>query len=84
MYSRKSWGGDTEPFILTKFIKPDNLNDNDDPLISLVVFEWADKDLIGHPLDGQDYGAVSTLVEGYICGPTDRVDAETIHLRPAK
>ena len=49
MYSRKSWGGATDPFILTKFMKPKNLKDGDDPLASLVVFEWQDEHLIGHP-----------------------------------
>ena len=84
MYSRKSWGGDTDPFVLTKFIKPKDLKDNDDPLVSLVVFEWADKDLIGHPLENQEYGAVSTHVCRYSHAFTDKVDVETVHLRPAK
>ena len=37
-----------DPFILTKLIKPKNLGDKD-PIVSLVVFEWGDKDLIGVP-----------------------------------
>lgn len=49
MYSRKSWGGAVDPFILTKFIKPDGVEN--DPLVSLVVFEWRDKPLIGHPVE---------------------------------
>lgn len=48
MYSRKSWGGNTDPFVLTKFIKPMNLKDGEDPIISLVVFEWQDEHLLGH------------------------------------
>jgi hypothetical protein len=59
MYSRKSWGGAMDPFILTKFIKPKNLKNKDDPLVSLVVFEWSDKDLIGYPLDDNVEGSVS-------------------------
>ena len=59
MYSRNSWGGNTDPFILTKFIKPKDLKINDDPMVSLVIFEWQDKDLIGHPIEGDQYGAVS-------------------------
>lgn len=49
MYSRKSWGGGMDPFILTKFIKPKEMKAKD-PLVSLVVFEWEDKDLIGIPV----------------------------------
>ncbi len=51
-----------DPFILTHFVKPDNLQG--DPLVSLVVFEWADKDLIGHPVNDQGYGAVSSHNQG--------------------
>ena len=56
MYSRKGWGGNVDPFILTKFIKPTNLNAVD-PVISLVIFEWTDKDLIGvpQPTDSNPY-----------------------------
>lgn len=69
MYSLKSWGGPTPPFILTKFIKPDNLEG--DPVVSIVVFEWADKDLIGHPI------APGEVMEDrvYICDQ-DSVDAK--------
>jgi hypothetical protein len=46
MYSRKAWGGDVEPFILTKFI---NAADDtaEDPIVSLIIYEWKDEDLIG-------------------------------------
>ena len=46
MYSRTAWGGDTDPFISTKFTqnKPE---DDADPIVSLVVFEWKDEDLVG-------------------------------------
>ncbi|KAK3111137.1 Membrane protein ptm1 [Teratosphaeriaceae sp. CCFEE 6253] len=50
MYSRKSWGGSVSPFILTKFLVPKDLPADADPVVSLVVFEWADKGLIGYPL----------------------------------
>lgn len=46
MYSRKAWGGDVEPFILTKFVRDGDAGDSD-PLVSLVVFEWSDEALIG-------------------------------------
>ncbi|KAL1966815.1 hypothetical protein VTN77DRAFT_3780 [Rasamsonia byssochlamydoides] len=46
MYSRKAWGGDVDPFILTKFVKV-NPEEEGDPLVSLVIFEWNDEELIG-------------------------------------
>ena len=46
MYSRKAWGGDTDPFVLTKFIKNTPKGD-EDPVVSLVIFEWRDEDLVG-------------------------------------
>ncbi len=35
-----------DPFILTKFMKPDTMN-AEDPITSLVVFEWRDQRLLG-------------------------------------
>lgn len=46
MYSRRAWGGNIEPFILAKFIKPDG-ETSPNPIVSLVIFEWKDVDLIG-------------------------------------
>ncbi|KAI4092543.1 MAG: hypothetical protein LQ344_003389 [Seirophora lacunosa] len=46
MYSKKGWGGDTDPFILTTFDKASNPDDKD-VFVSLVVFEFRDEDLIG-------------------------------------
>jgi len=46
MYSRKAWGGDMDPFVLTEFVKITPSGD-EDPLVSLVVFEWRDEDLVG-------------------------------------
>ena len=46
MYSRKAWGGPVDPFILTKFM-PSQIEGNDDPIVSLIIFEWQDEDLIG-------------------------------------
>lgn len=55
MYSRKAWGGSIDPFILTTFVKPDGLGLDGDPLVSLVIFEWGDEDLIGRiPPGGED------------------------------
>ncbi len=46
MYSRNTWGGAVEPHILVKFIK-NNVEDDSDPIASMVIFEWKDYDLIG-------------------------------------
>lgn len=46
MYSRKSWGGDVDPFILIKFLKKDGREAPKKP-VSLLIFEWNDFDLIG-------------------------------------
>lgn len=48
MYSRRAWGGAVDPYILAKFIKPEGGNEpTADPIVSLVIFEWRDVDLIG-------------------------------------
>ena len=46
MYSKIAWSGDTDPFISIKFNKLDENNDSD-PIVSLVVFEWRDEALVG-------------------------------------
>ena len=46
MYSQKSWGGSTPPFILFTAIK-DASEDDSDPIVSLVIFEWRDEHLVG-------------------------------------
>lgn len=50
MYSRSAWGGSVDPFILVKFSKADGAQN--DPLASLVIFEWKDENLIGEYRDG--------------------------------
>lgn len=46
MYSQKSWGGSTPPFILFTAMKP-LPEDDSDPIVSLVIFEWKDEHLFG-------------------------------------
>ncbi|KAI9683953.1 MAG: hypothetical protein M1829_004288 [Trizodia sp. TS-e1964] len=56
MYSRKTWGGSEDPFILIKFDSspPKEPQSNDDPIVSLIIFEWKDKSLVGKSTpDGQ-------------------------------
>jgi len=61
MYSRKAWGGNVDPFILTKFMKPEDIPEGEDPVVSLVVFEWQDKHLIGKPVEGNDVSTLETF-----------------------
>ncbi|KAF1830078.1 hypothetical protein BDW02DRAFT_559754 [Decorospora gaudefroyi] len=52
MYSKKSWGGKVEPFILVKFIKdPEKNKGIDNPSVGVVVWEWKDTLLLGAPSD---------------------------------
>ena len=53
MYSKKSWGGNADPFILVKFLGLEQKDEIEgDPLTSLVIFEWQDESLIGRYKDG--------------------------------
>jgi hypothetical protein len=52
MYSKKSWGGKVEPFILVKFVKNGEKNkDIQDPTVGVVIWEWKDSLLLGKPSD---------------------------------
>lgn len=53
MYSKKAWGGATDPFILVKFLKDKNDADRD-PGVGLVIWEWNDYDYIWKPQEGDD------------------------------
>lgn len=57
MYGKKTWGGPVDPFILVKYL--DKGSDvGEDPTVSLVIFEWKDRDLVGIP-DPDGWGNVS-------------------------
>jgi len=49
MYSRKAWGGPVEPYISIKWVpvSEENTSNDPDPIVSMVIFEWRDYDLIG-------------------------------------
>jgi hypothetical protein len=50
MYSKKSWGGKVDPYILVKFLKNGEKNKGmEDPTVSVVIFEWQDSNLLGKP-----------------------------------
>lgn len=46
MYSKNSWSGSVDPFVLTRF---DNstLQGDTDAIVSFVIFEWQDEPLLG-------------------------------------
>ncbi|KAI1180345.1 lung seven transmembrane receptor-domain-containing protein [Nemania sp. FL0916] len=46
MYSKAAWGGPVDPFILT-FFPNDTIPADQDPVVSLIIFEWKDQDQIG-------------------------------------
>ncbi|GAP89370.1 putative integral membrane protein [Rosellinia necatrix] len=46
MYNRATWGGPVDPFIDIVFLN-DTAKADEDPIVSLIVFEWRDQDLIG-------------------------------------
>lgn len=46
MYSKSSWGGSVDPFILAKFRKA-QAPDDADPFVSIVIFEFKDRDFVG-------------------------------------
>jgi hypothetical protein len=78
MYDRKTWGGSVEPHILVKFIK-DTAEDESDPIVSMIIFEWKDYDLIG-VLPTAD----SINVHPIQCFPRIRINmnVERVHMRP--
>jgi len=47
MYSKNSWGGPVDPYIQVVFVNDSSINPDTDPIVSLLIFEWKDIDLIG-------------------------------------
>ncbi|KAL8285299.1 hypothetical protein RB597_002408 [Gaeumannomyces tritici] len=43
MYSRSTWGGPSDPYILVRF---DKVEADNDPVTSLLLFEWKDQDYV--------------------------------------
>ncbi|OAL21157.1 hypothetical protein AYO20_11413 [Fonsecaea nubica] len=84
MYSRKSWGGSIDPFILVKFL-PDQTEDNTDPIASLIIFEWQDEPLIGRmPPGGESYRDLQTIctTDAVAQGLCEEKDVGTFILAP--
>lgn len=80
MWSRKSWGGDIDPFIAVNFRpKPDA---HDDEIVSLLIFEWEDGNYLGR-LPSKDSEEVCTLPNYLLpCGDGRLIwYTEKVHLR---
>jgi hypothetical protein len=61
MYSKKSWGGPVDPYILAKFKKADK-DAPGDPSVGIVIWEFQDYDFIWKP-DEDDENVSSMLVK---------------------
>lgn len=74
MYSQQAWGGPVDPFILIKFTDVGK-DQGDDPIVSLVIFEWKDEDFIGVPTSPGSYEKYyqcePNSVEAGLCNSTD-------------
>ena len=57
MYSKGSWGGSVNPFILTKFDNSSS-KDNQDSVVSVAIFEWRDEHFLGVPTKDSKDGLV--------------------------
>ena len=47
MYRKGVWGGETDPYIMTTFNAVEGEEGDDDPTVSMVLFEWYDEPLLG-------------------------------------
>ena len=67
MYSKKSWGGAVEPFILVKFVNNDKNKDINDPTVGVIIWEWKDSPLLGKPSDKpiEDVSSCARLARSY-------------------
>lgn len=74
MYSQQAWGGPVDPFILVKFTDVGK-DQGDDPIVSLVIFEWKDESYIGVPASPDSYEKYyqcePKLVDAGLCNSTD-------------
>ncbi|KAF9776496.1 hypothetical protein IL306_005310 [Fusarium sp. DS 682] len=74
MYSKTSWGGPVDPFILVKFLNSSN-SDVKDPIASLVIFEWKDRNLVGIPDPNTPGNRLGVCGEDFVkqgyCNKTD-------------
>ncbi|EON70056.1 hypothetical protein W97_09324 [Coniosporium apollinis CBS 100218] len=75
MYSKKSWGGNVEPFILVKFLKAE-AKEGADPTVSLLVYEYDDTKFIGKPSDvpvnNRQLICNEETIQGKLCNETHK------------
>ena len=69
MYSKAAWGGTVEPFILTKFDNSSYKGDKD-AIVSFIIFEWHDENLLGVTLNPDDL-SVQSIREAHAIINTD-------------
>ncbi|KAI9887263.1 MAG: hypothetical protein M1823_000934 [Watsoniomyces obsoletus] len=73
MYSRKTWGGAVNPFILLAFDRQP-VEGDDDPIVSTVIYEWKDEPLVGRYPDpdaiGKEYICHQENVQKKLCNDT--------------
>ncbi|PVH93303.1 hypothetical protein DM02DRAFT_634669 [Periconia macrospinosa] len=76
MYSKKSWGGKVDPFILVKFLKNDKNKGVEDPTVGVVIWEWKDSLLLGKPSDkpveDREYICTDDAISKNLCNGTHK------------
>jgi hypothetical protein len=72
MYSKSAWGGPVDPFILVKFTDVGK-DDGDDPVVSLLIFDWMDQGYLDVLPDDTDRAAICQpqYVDAGFCNTTD-------------
>ncbi|GJC86817.1 membrane protein PTM1 [Colletotrichum liriopes] len=74
MYSRSAWGGPVDPYINVMFL-PKEVPADQDPVVSLVIFEWKDEDLIGVRESPDAENKIGICQDAYVqknyCNETD-------------
>jgi len=73
MYSKSAWGGPVDPHILVKFTDVGR-DVGDDPIVSLLMFDWADADYIGIMAPGESKKLAlcePKTVEAGLCNTTN-------------
>lgn len=81
MYSRKAWGGSIDPYIETVFVKDSEAGDSD-PLVSVVIFEWSDENLIGRSVSDDPEVCLPSVDADEVPALTHTLIGKRDHLRP--
>ena len=62
MYSKASWGGSVDPFIMTNFDNS-SYKGGADAIVSFVIFEWRDEHLLGIQVNPNDASVRSITIK---------------------